>query len=64
MTTTVTTTRKANYSAEEAAKYIGVSYCTIRRLVASGKLRRAFSLRKILIPAEDVENFTVKDSRI
>jgi len=52
--------KKQTYTIRDAADYLGVSQDTVRRLIKRGLLRRSLALRKILIPAEDVENFVTK----
>lgn len=52
--------KKQTYTIREAAEYLSVSDDTIRRLVKRGVLRRSLAVRKILISAEDVENFIAK----
>ena len=54
------TLEKKTYTIREAADYLGISQDTVRRLIKRGLLRRSLALRKILIPAEDVENFLAK----
>lgn len=61
MMTTITVQKHA-YTINEAADYLNVSRDTIRRLIKRGLLRRSLALRKILIPAEDIENFLGKTS--
>ena len=63
MTTTVTI-EKHTFTIKEACAYLGVSDDTIRRLIKRGLLRRSYALGKILIPAEDVENFMTNTSKV
>ena len=44
------------YTVKTAAAYLSLSPRTIRNLIKSGTLRTSRVTRKILIPAEDVEN--------
>jgi excisionase family DNA binding protein len=54
--------KKQTYTIKGAAAYLGVSEDTIRRLIKRNLMRRSLALRKILIPAEDVENFVANTS--
>jgi excisionase family DNA binding protein len=48
--------RRPPYTIKSAAKYLSLSTITIRRLIARRVLRSSKVTRKILIPADDVEN--------
>lgn len=48
---------KKTYTIKEACAYLGWSDSTIRRLIKRGLMKRSKSVRKISIPAEDVEKF-------
>ena len=48
---------KPNYTIQETAVLLHVSTDTVRRLIKRKLLRRSLAVRRILIPAEDVDNF-------
>jgi excisionase family DNA binding protein len=53
---TTTTVRKPPYTVQSAAVYLSLPPRTIRNLIKRRMLRTSRITRKILIPAEDVEN--------
>jgi len=48
--------KRPPYTVQSAAAYLSLSPRTIRNLIKKGVLRTSRITRKILIPAEDVEN--------
>jgi excisionase family DNA binding protein len=48
---------RVTFKIAEAAKILGISTSTVRRLIASGKIRVLRALRHPLIPAAEVEKF-------
>jgi excisionase family DNA binding protein len=51
------------YTLHEAAERLKVSGKTVRRLVAAGRLARVRGLRRLLIPAGELERFVEENSR-
>ena len=49
--------KKSGYSRNDASEILGVSGRTVERMVQDGRLSRVNGLRRILIPAESLDNF-------
>jgi hypothetical protein len=47
--------KRLAYTMRETAEILGVSYITVHRLVKRGLLRNSKALRKIIIPAVEIE---------
>jgi len=60
MTNNYEHTRKRFYTVNEAATELNISSKSVRRLIDRGFFRPSKALRKILIPAQDIEDFYQK----
>jgi predicted site-specific integrase-resolvase len=45
------------YTMQETAEILGISYISVHRLIKRGLLKKSIAVRKIIIPATEIERF-------